>query len=194
MALLYGRAGRLTAKNGGFRPGQYFKEMNDGYVVGNPTLECAPPPWFRPATISGWPHLLVLPPACRWDVIGPNGGGRGGPFPETYHWDYLRGTLDEMFGAFGTQVAKTGEWNATLMAQSFDAIINETTLFDGGVTGGGEQLVLVRGYPGPLGVPFAKIPTDQPGANRAVSDCNFSVQLNHFIPGFLSYSVAFFLK
>ena len=23
MALLYGRAGRLTAKNGGFRPGQY---------------------------------------------------------------------------------------------------------------------------------------------------------------------------
>ena len=78
--------------------------MNDGYVVGNPTLECAPPPSFPPATISGWPHLLVLPPACRWDVIGPNGGGRGGPFPETYHWDYLRGTLDEMFGAFGTQV------------------------------------------------------------------------------------------
>ena len=81
------------------------------------------------------------------------------------HWNHLRGSLDEMFGAFGTQVAKTGEWNATLMEQSFDAIINETTLFDGGVTGGTEQLVLVRGYPGPLGVPFAKIPTDQPGAN-----------------------------
>jgi hypothetical protein len=36
---------------------KYFMSMNDGYVVGNPTLE--------------------------WDVIGPNGGGRGGPFPET---------------------------------------------------------------------------------------------------------------
>ena len=73
-----------------------------------------------------------------------------------------------------TQVARTGEWNAMLMARSFDAIIHETTLFDGGVTGGSEQLVLVRGYPGPLGVPFAKIPTDQPGANRAVSDCHFT--------------------
>ena len=30
MALLYGRAGRLTAKNGGFRPGQ---EVNPGEVV-----------------------------------------------------------------------------------------------------------------------------------------------------------------
>jgi hypothetical protein len=29
---------------------------------------------------------------------------------------------------------------------------------------------------------------------RAISDCHFAVQLNHFIPGFLSYSVAVFLK
>jgi hypothetical protein len=56
----------------------YFKSLNNGYVVGNPTLE--------------------------WDVIGPGGPDRGGPFPETYHWNYLRGSLDEMFGAFGTQV------------------------------------------------------------------------------------------
>jgi hypothetical protein len=29
---------------------------------------------------------------------------------------------------------------------------------------------------------------------RVISDCHLSVQLNHFIPGFLSYSVAVFLK
>ena len=28
------------------------------------------------------------------------------------------------------------------------------------------------------------------GAHRVISDCHFAVQLNHFIPGFLSYSVA----
>ena len=32
------------------------------------------------------------------------------------------------------------------------------------------------------------------GAARVISDCHFAVQLNHFIPGFLSYSVAVFLK
>ena len=31
-------------------------------------------------------------------------------------------------------------------------------------------------------------------ANRVISDCHFPVQLNHFIPGFLSYSVAVFSK
>ena len=30
MALLYGRAGRLTAKNGGFRPGQYLEAERGG--------------------------------------------------------------------------------------------------------------------------------------------------------------------
>jgi hypothetical protein len=34
-----------------------------------------------------------------------------------------------------------------------------------------------------------------PGGDvRVISDCHFSVQLNHFIPVFLSYSVAGFLK
>ena len=32
------------------------------------------------------------------------------------------------------------------------------------------------------------------GLDRVVSDCHFAVQLNRFIPGFLSYSVAVFLK
>ena len=32
------------------------------------------------------------------------------------------------------------------------------------------------------------------GAARVISDCHFAVQLNRFIPGFLSYSVAVFLK
>ena len=30
------------------------------------------------------------------------------------------------------------------------------------------------------------------GGFRVISDCHFSVQLNHFIPGFLSYSVYLF--
>jgi hypothetical protein len=34
----------------------------------------------------------------------------------------------------------------------------------------------------------------QRAAARLISDCHFSVQLNHFIPGFLSYSVPVFLK
>ena len=61
--------------------------------------------------------------------------------------------------------AKPGDWNVSLMEASFDAIINETTLFDGGITGAKDQLVLVRGYPGPLGTPFAKITTTMPGPN-----------------------------
>ena len=39
MALLYGRAGRLTATNGGFRPGQY--EEIDASVVYGPGLRWA---------------------------------------------------------------------------------------------------------------------------------------------------------
>jgi hypothetical protein len=31
-------------------------------------------------------------------------------------------------------------------------------------------------------------------ATRVISDCHFAVQLNHFIPGFLSYPVAVFLQ
>jgi hypothetical protein len=32
------------------------------------------------------------------------------------------------------------------------------------------------------------------GVTRVISDCHFAVQLNYFIPGFLSYLVAAFLK
>jgi hypothetical protein len=35
---------------------------------------------------------------------------------------------------------------------------------------------------------------DRGGAARVISDCHFAVQLNHFIPGFLSYTVAVFRK
>ena len=36
--------------------------------------------------------------------------------------------------------------------------------------------------------------TPHRGTPRVISDCHFAVQLDHFIPGFLSYSVAVFLK
>ena len=32
------------------------------------------------------------------------------------------------------------------------------------------------------------------GESWVISDCHFAAQLNHLIPGFLSYSVAIFLK
>jgi hypothetical protein len=35
---------------------------------------------------------------------------------------------------------------------------------------------------------------EESGMPGVISDCHFSVQLNHFIPVFLSYSVAVFLK
>ena len=34
MGLLYGRAGRLTAKNGGFRPGQSWDQRTGGFRAG----------------------------------------------------------------------------------------------------------------------------------------------------------------
>jgi hypothetical protein len=37
-------------------------------------------------------------------------------------------------------------------------------------------------------------PSTWHGDRRAISDCHFSVQFNHFIPVLLSYSVAVFLK
>jgi hypothetical protein len=51
-------------------------------------------------------------------------------------------------------------------------------------------------------VPLKHIGKPQPGetvfvsgaGSRVISDCHFSVQFDHFIPGFLSYSVATFLK
>jgi hypothetical protein len=37
-------------------------------------------------------------------------------------------------------------------------------------------------------------PTPASAAARVISDCHFAVQLRHFIPGFLSYSVTVFLQ
>ena len=45
------------------------------------------------------------------------------PFPPRYHWDYMTGMLDEMFGGFGSQT-KTGQWNASTMNLSLTAIID----------------------------------------------------------------------
>ena len=61
------------------------------------------------------------------------------------------------------QVATTGAWNVTLMEASFDAIVNESTIFDTA----DPQMVLVRGYPGPVSTPFLQLPTDvSPGPGR----------------------------
>jgi hypothetical protein len=38
MGLLYGRAGRLTAKNGGFRPGQNLQQLHVREVPGGDVL------------------------------------------------------------------------------------------------------------------------------------------------------------
>jgi hypothetical protein len=48
-----------------------------------------------------------------------------------------------------------------------------------------------------MGLSYEELPLDSEeawGAIRVISDCHFSVQLNHFMPGFLSYSVPVFLK
>ena len=42
MALLYGRAGRLTAKNGGFRPGQYVYSIPACGEPWFPSVRCQP--------------------------------------------------------------------------------------------------------------------------------------------------------
>jgi hypothetical protein len=44
MAILYGRAGRLTAKNGGFRPGQYSEKISllNNNAPGIPRLNLQP--------------------------------------------------------------------------------------------------------------------------------------------------------
>jgi N-acyl-D-aspartate/D-glutamate deacylase len=47
---------------------------------------------------------------------------------------------------------------------------------------------------GAIGVSSNYADNDEHGVPRVISDCHFSVQLDRFIPGFLSYSVAVFLK
>lgn len=101
---------------------EFFRNLNGGEVIGNPTLE--------------------------WWVIGNPSREAASPFPQTYHWQYLTGTLDEMYGGFSSQ-QPDGNWNATLMNMSINAIVESTTTLN--------ATVLVRGYPGPCSVPFVDV-------------------------------------
>lgn len=71
-------------------------------------------------------------------------------FPMEYHWSFMTGALDEMFGGFST-LNKDGTFNVTKMATSIEAIANMSRQ---------GKTILVRGYPGPCGTPFAKINSD----------------------------------
>ena len=66
---------------------------------------------------------VIANPTLVYGVIGDKALAKreGFLFPTTYHWQFVDGTLDEMFGAFGTQM-KNGSWNATRMAASFEVI------------------------------------------------------------------------
>jgi len=102
----------------------YFSQLNGGEVIGNPTLE--------------------------WGVVGYPDREAEQPFSDPhYHWQYLTGTLDEMFGGFGTQNSDDGSWNATMMNMSITAIVESTTKLN--------ATVLVRGYPGPCSIPFLSL-------------------------------------
>jgi hypothetical protein len=57
MGLLYGRAGRLTAQNGGFRRGQY---LSHAHGVRLDTAAAA----AAGAGVERWPALSVLTPTC----------------------------------------------------------------------------------------------------------------------------------
>ena len=108
----------------------YFAELNGGGLVGNPLLD--------------------------WGVVGFPSRQAGSLYPLEYHWNFVTGALDEMFGGFSTLEGeqgfgnRTGRWNATTMNTSIAAILNMSAA---------HQAVLVRGYPGPCGVPFVDINT-----------------------------------
>ena len=50
MAVLYGRDGRLTAQNGGFRPGQWSDSANRGFVALSEEQQAAA------KTLGAWPY------------------------------------------------------------------------------------------------------------------------------------------
>ena len=58
MGLLYGRTGRLTAQNGGFRPGQWIEKL-DGYGSGVRS------PSHRPRAAATHPANAALLDCCR---------------------------------------------------------------------------------------------------------------------------------
>ena len=65
-------------------------------------------------------------------------------------------------------------------------------------TVGAERVLVVvshDGLPAAMDAVVRRLAAALPGgADRVISDCHFPVQLNHFIPRFLSYSVPVFLK
>ena len=96
MAILYGHAGRLTAKNGGFRPGQCLggaaptaRLRLPGHTSGISCVAVAPPScsgaWGvsggRDGTIRRW---CVERRACEGRAVLVPPRAREGPLPERY--------------------------------------------------------------------------------------------------------------
>eukprot|EP00038_Savillea_parva_P031271 m.84423 g.84423 ORF g.84423 m.84423 type:complete len:303 (-) comp9595_c0_seq1:883-1791(-) len=100
----------------------FFHTLNGGEVIANPTLD--------------------------WGVVGYPSRESQQLFPMEYHWKNSTGTLDEMFGGFGT-LEPNGQWNASTMNISITAILKSIREYN--------ATVLVRGYPGPCGVPFMAV-------------------------------------
>ena len=64
---------------------------------------------------------IIANPLLPWGVVGFPSREARLPFPDPrYHWSYVTGALDEMFGGFGSQT-KTGQWNASTMNITFTA-------------------------------------------------------------------------
>ena len=111
----------------------FYSRLNSGRVLSNPLL--------------------------NWGVIGFPDREAKLDFPLTYHWQFVEGALDEMFGGFSSLQGeqgfgnRTGLWNATTMNISMTAMLNLTAQ---------NKTVLVRGYPGPCGVPFTYLNTSNP--------------------------------
>ena len=104
-------------------------------------------------------------PLLNWGVIGFPGREAKLDFPVTYHWQFVEGALDEMFGGFSSLQGeqgfgnRTGLWNATTMNISMTAMLNLTAQ---------NKTVLVRGYPGPCGVPFTYLNTSDPSRKMVI--------------------------
>ena len=106
---------------------------------------------------------VLANPLLDWGVIGFPSREAALEFPVTFHWQFVEGALDEMFGGFSSLQGEqgfgnlTGLWNATTMNTSMTAMLNMTLSQN--------KTVLVRGYPGPCGVPFATLTSPQAQAS-----------------------------